>query len=29
MKHWSRAWKVALIAKDDPEWIDLYDRISS
>ena len=29
MKHWSRAWKVALIEKENPEWIDLYDRISS
>ncbi|KQT49716.1 hypothetical protein ASG47_05230 [Devosia sp. Leaf420] len=24
MKHWPRAWKVALIEKDNPEWEDLY-----
>ncbi|MDV3251599.1 GIY-YIG nuclease family protein [Devosia sp. BK] len=24
MKHWLRAWKVALIEKDNPEWDDLY-----
>ena len=25
MKHWSRAWKVALIESQNPEWRDLYD----
>jgi putative endonuclease len=24
MKHWPRAWKVALIERDNPEWDDLY-----
>ena len=24
MKHWVRAWKDALIEKDNPEWDDLY-----
>jgi putative endonuclease len=27
LKHWVRAWKVALIEKDNPEWHDLYDEI--
>ena len=27
LKHWSRAWKVALILKENPEWQDLYDRL--
>ena len=25
MKHWSRAWKIALIESRNPEWRDLYD----
>ncbi len=25
LKHWSRAWKLALIEKDNPEWRDLSD----
>ena len=24
LKHWSRAWKLALIEKDNPNWDDLY-----
>jgi len=28
MKHWSRAWKVALIERDNPQWIDLWDGLS-
>lgn len=24
LKKWNRAWKVDLIEKDNPEWIDLY-----
>jgi putative endonuclease len=28
MKEWSRAWKVRLIEKDNPEWEDLYDRMN-
>jgi putative endonuclease len=29
MKHWSRAWKVALIEKTNPDWRDLYDDIAA
>ena len=24
LKHWRRAWKIALIEKENPEWDDLY-----
>jgi putative endonuclease len=24
IKHWARAWKIALILKDNPNWDDLY-----
>ena len=27
LKHWSRAWKVALIEEHNPGWDDLYDRL--
>ncbi len=27
IKHWSRAWKVQLIHRDNPFWEDLYDRL--
>jgi putative endonuclease len=27
MKHWSREWKIDLIAKNNPDWRDLYDEI--
>jgi putative endonuclease len=27
MKHWPRAWKVALIARENPHWRDLYERL--
>jgi putative endonuclease len=27
IKHWSRAWRVALILKTNPSWADLYDQI--
>lgn len=27
MKHWLRAWKIALIERDNPWWVDLYDRL--
>jgi putative endonuclease len=27
MKNWKRAWKVALIEKTNPNWLDLYDSI--
>jgi len=28
IKHWSRAWKVALIHAENPNWDDLYDRLA-
>ena len=28
LKHWSRAWKVQLIVDANPEWDDLYERLS-
>jgi putative endonuclease len=28
IKKWNRKWKLELIEKDNPEWNDLYDRIS-
>ncbi len=28
LKHWPRAWKVALILRDNPGWEDLYDRLA-
>jgi putative endonuclease len=28
IKKWRRAWKVALIEKANPEWLDLYDTIT-
>ena len=27
IKHWSRAWKVQLIMKENPNWDDLYDAL--
>ena len=28
LKEWKRAWKIALIEKDNPEWRDLYEDIN-
>jgi len=28
MKHWRRSWKVRLILDQNPDWADLYDRLS-
>jgi putative endonuclease len=28
LKHWSRAWKIALIEKQNAEWRDLYEDIT-
>jgi putative endonuclease len=28
IKSWKRAWKIELIEKDNPHWIDLYPSIS-
>ncbi len=24
IKHWNRQWKINLIEKDNPDWVDLY-----
>jgi putative endonuclease len=29
IKKWRRAWKVQLIEKNNPAWVDLYDAINS
>jgi putative endonuclease len=28
IKKWRRAWKLALIEKDNPQWRDLYDELA-
>ena len=28
MKKWKRAWKVDLIERDNPQWLDWFDRLS-
>ncbi|MGY4329155.1 putative endonuclease [Bradyrhizobium sp. LB7.2] len=28
LKKWKRAWKIALIEKDNPDWNDLYPEIA-
>jgi putative endonuclease len=28
IKKWRRAWKLELIERDNPQWLDLYDRIN-
>ncbi len=28
IKHWNRAWKLALIEADNPLWRDLYDELN-
>ena len=27
IKEWKRAWKLAMIEKDNPEWQDLYEQL--
>jgi putative endonuclease len=27
MKRWKRAWKLALIERDNPQWRDLYEEL--
>jgi putative endonuclease len=27
LKHWPRRWKVELIEKANPQWLDLYDTL--
>lgn len=29
LKKWNRQWKLNLIEKDNPEWMDLYDSLIS
>jgi putative endonuclease len=29
LKKWNRAWKVALIEANNPEWVDLWDTLLS
>jgi putative endonuclease len=28
LKKWTRGWKISLIEKDNPNWIDLYPEIA-
>ena len=28
MKKWQRAWKLELIERDNPQWLDLYDQLN-
>ena len=28
IKKWKRAWKVELIERDNPQWLDLFDSLS-
>jgi putative endonuclease len=28
LKNWPRAWKISLIEKQNPDWIDLYPEIA-
>jgi putative endonuclease len=28
LKKWPRTWKISLIEKDNPDWIDLYPEIA-
>ena len=27
IKEWKRAWKIALIERDNPHWVDLYPNL--
>ena len=27
LKNWKREWKIALIEKDNPDWLDLYESL--
>jgi putative endonuclease len=29
LKHWLRAWKIALIERENPTWRDLYEEIAA
>ena len=27
LKRWQRLWKIELVEKDNPDWVDLYDQL--
>jgi putative endonuclease len=27
IKRWTRAWKIELVEKENPDWTDLYDQL--
>ena len=29
IKHWPRAWKLALIEESNPDWLDLYETLNA
>lgn len=29
LKRWNRAWKIGLIEKDNPDWVDRWDALSA
>jgi putative endonuclease len=29
LKKWKRAWKIALIEKENPEWDDLFEKLTA
>jgi len=29
LKDWDRAWKIALIEKENPDWDDLYENLNA
>ena len=29
LKNWKRAWKIALIERDNPDWNDLYETLNA
>ena len=29
IKHWPRAWKLALIEEGNPRWLDLYEQLNT
>ncbi|MDY6903397.1 MAG: GIY-YIG nuclease family protein [Thermodesulfobacteriota bacterium] len=28
LKNWRRAWKIALIERENPDWADLYEKVA-
>ena len=28
LKRWRRAWKIALIERDNPQWLDIYETLN-